>query len=132
MTYTLEVVLPQKLSLNQYSTYHHFKLAKVKREFYEAVWAAERSGYMPEPPVKCHYHFRLWGARMDLTNLFGMVKPLEDGIVKEGLLEDDNPDIVKELTLSLERAPESSKRTKRSYCTITITPYGKQETETHS
>lgn len=131
MRYELWVVLPEKLSLNKYHYYHYHKLHNIKQRFYEEVAYSEKTGYLPKPPYKCDYHFYIWGARMDITNLFGMVKPLEDGLVRNGIIEDDNPNIVAEITVRQEQAPESSKKTKLSYCRITITPYGKQETEAH-
>lgn len=120
MEYKLTVTLPQKFSLNQYERMFYLKRNTVKHEFYEAVKFATREGMLTTPPYDIHYHFMLWGAKMDLSNLMGMIKPLEDGMVRCGILEDDNHNIVQRLTITEERAPESSIRNKRSYCIITI------------
>jgi len=129
MSYELFLTLPQKLSLNQYHTLHYYKLNNVKREFYKEVQFAERRGMLEQPPYHVHYHFYLWGAQMDVSNLMGMIKPIEDGMVKCGLLEDDNHTIIKKITITQERAPSKKKV---SYCKVTLEHYGEQTTETHS
>lgn len=120
MAYKLQVTLPQKFSLNQYERMFYIKRNEVKHHFYEAVKYADREGILTTPPYDVHYHFLIWGAKMDLSNLMGMVKPLEDGLVLCGILPDDNPDVVKSMLLTEEKAPESSKKSKLSYCEITI------------
>lgn len=120
MEYKLLIELPLKFSLNKYERTFWVKRNEIKKQFYWAVKTAQRDGYMPKPPFEVHYHFMLWGAKMDLSNLMGMVKPLEDGLVLNKLFEDDNPDIIRKITLTESRAPEASKRTKTSYCLITI------------
>jgi hypothetical protein len=123
MAYKITVILPEKLSMNKYHTMHYMKLYQMKNHFYEAVKYADREGYLDRPPYEVHYHFRIWGAQMDLSNLMGMVKPLEDGLVKCGVFEDDNPGIIAKMTITEEKAPESSIKNKRSYCQITIKPH---------
>ena len=123
MEYKITVTLPQKFSLNQYERMFYIKRNEVKHHFYEAVKFSDREGYLPKPPFDVHYHFYIWGAKMDLSNLMGMVKPLEDGLVLCGVFPDDNPDVVKKLTLTESKAPESSIKNKLSYCLITITPH---------
>lgn len=112
-----------KFSLNQYERMFYLKRNTVKQEFYEAVKFSDREGYLDKAPYDVHYHFLIWGAKMDLSNLMGMVKPLEDGLVHCGVFEDDNPDIIKRMILTEEKAPESSIKNKRSYCIITIKPH---------
>lgn len=127
MEYKITVTLPQKFSMNQYERMYHYKRYAVKQEFYEAVKYADREGYLDKPPYDVHYHFLIWGAKMDLSNLMGMVKPLEDGLVHSGVFEDDNPDIIKRMILTEAKAPESSIKNKRSYCVITITRHNEAD-----
>ena len=121
---TLDVILPRKLSLNQYHTLHHQKLYQIKYDFYQEVQVARRAGRLPEPPFDTHYHFLLWGAAMDQTNLIGMVKPLEDGMVKCGIIPDDNHHIVKSVKTTQEKATDKFAKKKISRCIITITHHG--------
>ena len=117
------VTLPLKFSLNQYERAFYIKRNQIKQQFYLAVRTAKREGTLSNPPYAVQYHFLMWGFKLDVSNLMGMVKPLEDGLVRCGILEDDNINIVKSLTLTEETAPESSKKTKLSYCIITIKPH---------
>ena len=121
--YKLHVTLPQKLSLNQYHTYHYQKLNQIKHQFYTEVQFAKKTGVLPNPPYDSHYHFQLYGALMDITNLVGMVKPLEDGLVRNGIIPDDNKDIIKTVRITQEHTTEPKK--KISYCIITLTHHGK-------
>jgi len=123
--YTIDVIVPNKLSLNKYHTLHHQKLHAIKYEFYQEVLVAPKKGVRPRPPYYTHYHFILWGAQLDQTNLVGMVKPLEDGLVKCGVLIDDSPEYVKSVTVTQEKATDKAAKKKINRCIITIT-HGEQ------
>lgn len=118
----LEVLIPYKLSLNKYHTLHYYKLNQIKHHFYDEVRVAKRTGLMPKPPYDTHYHFILHGSQMDTTNLVGMVKPIEDGLWKNGLIEDDTHTIVKGVSITQEHAPSADDKINR--CILTIKHYG--------
>ena len=97
-----EILLPDKLSLNKwYAGTHWSKRRKMADEFHWVV-AAMRKECDLKPrlfPVRMTYKFYFQGRALDTSNCAAMVKLLEDGFVKAGVLPGDGPAYVREITI---------------------------------
>lgn len=99
----LEILLPEKVSTNVYYRTHFRRRSEMHQEFYVAVDdAVRRAGTAPveEYPVRMHYSFELHGTPLDNLNLSAMAKMLEDGLRHAGILREDTPAEVAEVSLS--------------------------------
>lgn len=56
-----------------------------------------------EYPVKMHYHFRLPGKQLDISNHAYMQKMVEDGLVNAGVIPGDEPRYVCDLRITAEQ-----------------------------
>lgn len=54
-----------------------------------------------------HYHFRLRGSRLDISNHAYMQKMCEDALVAAGVLPNDDPKHVGSITITAEKAGKS-------------------------
>jgi len=83
--------LPEKVSTNQiYAGIHWAKRKKLVDLFHKA-FLEHRKLKVEHYPVDINYIFTFKTKPLDTTNCTYMVKCLEDGMVKNGILEDDNP-----------------------------------------
>jgi hypothetical protein len=115
MTFT--VPIPQKVSLNKiYAGIHFRERSAHKEEYYYAVMAAKISRYPGPYPVAMHYHFRLHGTRLDVSNHAYMLKMTEDALVHAKVIEEDNPKYVGRITVTAEKAAKDADET----VTVTI------------
>ena len=93
----LTIPIPEKVSLNKiYSGVHFSKRSGHKTAYQVAVRAAKPrpEAFAGPYPVHVHYHFRLAGPRLDISNHAYMLKMVEDGLVKCGVLPGDEPKYV--------------------------------------
>jgi len=111
MPATLKIILPQKVSSNAVYAGTHWAVRKrIADDYHEAVWiAVKEAGWRKGRPkltfpVSVAYKFFLPGRQLDASNLGIMCKLVEDGLVREGVLPDDGPEYVEEITLSSGRA----------------------------
>src|SRR3990167_4848572 len=108
---TLKIILPQKVSSNAVYAGTHWAVRKrIADDYHEAVWIAVKEAGWRKGKLKLTFHvsvvykFFLPGKQLDISNLGMMCKLIEDGLVREGVLPDDGPEYVKEITLSSGRA----------------------------
>lgn len=100
---TITVQIPEKVSLNAIYAGVHFRVRSQHKEAYrEAVWASQPQVYDGLFPVHCHYHFRLSGSRLDISNHAYMVKMIEDALVANEVIPDDNQKYVAEIKVTTE------------------------------
>ena len=109
----LSVLLPYKISTNAfYARMHWTKRAEIVKAFRDEVFIAWKSSKMVPPhdfPVKMVYCFVLVGKMLDISNLSGMTKMIEDGLVACEALPDDTPAYVGEIIIRERRANKKSK-----------------------
>lgn len=81
-------------NLNQHRRMTHWQLRKVKQEWEEVVQWVVKTCPCPAFPLDksvITYRFYFKDRReRDITNLYGCVKFLEDGLVKAGVIVDDS------------------------------------------
>lgn len=65
--------------------------------------AANPQPYTGNFPVHMHYHFRLHGTRLDISNHAYMLKMIEDGLVAGGVLPGDEPKYVAGISITSEK-----------------------------
>lgn len=101
----LTIPIPEKVSLNRIYAGIHFRERSAHKDAYRlAVMCAKGlKSYEGPFPVHVHYHFRLAGPKLDISNHAYMVKLLEDGLVANGVLPDDDQRYVARITITTER-----------------------------
>lgn len=99
------IPIPEKVSLNKiYAGIHFRERASHKDDYHWAVLASQDVAVWPGPwPVAMHYHFRLRGTRLDISNHAYMLKMVEDGLVSAGMLPGDDPKYVERITVTSEK-----------------------------
>lgn len=115
----LNILVPEKLSLNKiYAGVHWQKRQEYTDEWHLAVQVSKpkrSTVYVGGFPADCHYHFRLPGMKMDISNHAFMVKLIEDGLVRCGVLPDDTQKTVASITITAEQSDANE-------VVVTITP----------
>jgi Holliday junction resolvase RusA-like endonuclease len=86
---------------NDFRRMHHFHIAKEKRKWEWLVqFEVKAQKITPMQRVKMVYEFHFKdNRRRDADNYSTACKFIQDGLVKAGILQDDNFDIVTELTI---------------------------------
>jgi len=74
--------------------------------YHMAVLASQPQPYTGNFPVSCHYHFKLNGSRLDISNHAYMQKMIEDGLVACGVFPDDDQKYVASITTTAEYVPK--------------------------
>ena len=98
------VPIPEKVSLNKIYAGIHFSQRKVHKDNYHlAVLASKPEPWTGDFPVHVHYHFKLRGNRLDISNHAYMQKMVEDGLVACGVLPDDDQKYVSGITVTAEQ-----------------------------
>jgi hypothetical protein len=119
-TVKFTINIPEKISLNKiYAGVHFRERSRHKSDYHLAVMCSPGTWpYTGDFPVSMHYHFRLHGSRLDISNHAYMLKMLEDGLVAHGVLPGDEPKYVGQITISAEQTDKDEFDT----VTVTITP----------
>lgn len=98
----LKIEIPEiHPSLNDWTKWHHYQRAKEKKRWEEMIgWICKNKAPLAAETVKVEvrYHFPTKTAR-DLDNY--CPKFLLDGLVKAGMIKDDNSSVVKELSVKI-------------------------------
>jgi hypothetical protein len=99
------IPIPEKISLNKiYSGIHFRQRNDHKDDYHFAVMSANPKPYTGDFPIHAHYHFKLRGNRLDISNHAYMQKMTEDGLVACGVIPDDSPKYVNAITITAEKA----------------------------
>jgi len=119
------IPIPEKVSLNKIYAGIHFRQRQGhKEEYHMAVICAPTTKPWPGPfPVAMHYHFRLQGSRLDISNHAYMLKMVEDGLVTAGVLPGDEPKYVADIRITAEKIGKDEFDTVE----VTISPASPQE-----
>jgi hypothetical protein len=119
----VKIVIPilQKISLNKiYAGIHWQTRMEHVDEADSAITFAPRiTEYTGKYPVYVHYHFRLAGTALDISNHAYMVKLVEDSMVKHGVIKGDQPKYVAGIFTTAEKVPLHS----LDEVEVTISPY---------
>lgn len=98
------IPIPEKVSLNKiYAGVHFRERQGHKDQYFYAVLAHKPPVYTGTYPVHAHYHFRLHGSRLDISNHAYMLKMTEDALVAAGILPGDEQKYVGQITITAER-----------------------------
>lgn len=101
-------MVPEKLSLNAiYRGIHYRTRSAHKEDWYYAIMEAQPQRYRGEFPVRVHYHFKLPGTKLDVSNHAYMVKMAEDALVAARVIPDDSPKYVSGIEITAEKAKEA-------------------------
>lgn len=103
----ITIIMPSKLSTNKIYTMHHFAKAKYNKEVHQAVKVAviqQKIKPIKEYPIICTYIFHAAGKTLDILNVAGMAKCVEDGLRYCGVLKDDTLKYVCQVTLLEEKS----------------------------
>jgi hypothetical protein len=90
----LKIPLPQKVSTNKIYAGTHWAKRKSLADLYHECLIEYKGQTIKDTPVEITYIFNFKGKPLDTTNCTYMAKLLEDGLVKQGILEDDSPEFV--------------------------------------
>jgi protocatechuate 3,4-dioxygenase beta subunit len=93
-----------------------------KQQYQYAVTSALPEKYTGHFPASTHYHFKIKGRGLDISNYAYMQKLLEDSLVAHGVLPDDTPKYVGELRITAEKAPKGA----QDEVVVTIVPVGRK------
>ncbi len=103
----LTIPIPEKISLNKiYAGIHFRQRSQHKDDYHFAVMSASPKPYTGDFPVHVHYHFKLHGNQLDISNHAYMQKMVEDGLVACGVIPDDNQKYVASFTPTSEKIPD--------------------------
>lgn len=101
------IPIPEKISLNKiYSGIHFRQRNDHKDDYHFAVMSANPRPYTGPFPIHAHYHFKLRGNRLDISNHSYMLKMTEDGLVACGVIPDDSPKYINAITITAEKAKD--------------------------
>lgn len=103
------IPIPEKVSLNAIYAGIHFRQRASHKEAYQcAVMCARPQPYSGPFPVHCHYHFRLTGNRLDVSNHAYMLKMTEDALVACGVFPDDTPEFISGVSVTAEHVKKGA------------------------
>lgn len=114
----LTIPIPEKVSLNRiYAGVHFRERSRLKDDYRLAVLCAPTvKRYEGQYPVAVHYHFRIYGSRLDVSNHAYMLKMVEDALVECGVIQGDEQKYVASITMTAEKGDFDE-------VDVTITPY---------
>lgn len=95
----LKFPLPEKVSGNAVYAGLYWSKRKKLADLYHTYMMQFRNNKVAEYPVDISYVFTFKSKALDTTNCFLMAKLIEDGLVKNGILESDSPDFVQSTTI---------------------------------
>lgn len=107
----LKVILPHKVSTNKFYGMYYHKRSDMVNDFHLAVRGAvlEQKAKpidKEEYPVHFYYDFFFRKNLLDSINVSGMAKAMEDSLRSCKILENDSPQFVESITLSVKRSIE--------------------------
>lgn len=82
---------------------HWSERSRITNDFHMLLLPFKGEFLITSYPVKIRYDFYWKGRCLDTVNQSSMVKFLEDGMREIGLLEDDSPKYVSEMTMSSQK-----------------------------
>jgi hypothetical protein len=86
----IEIPLPEKVSTNTLSRQHWTKRKKLV-DLYNSSLIEYRNKTIKDYPVEITYIFTFKKNPLDTTNCMFMAKFLEDSLVRNNIIEDDDP-----------------------------------------
>lgn len=98
------IPIPEKISFNKiYAGFHWTVRAKHKDDYRFAVMSIKPKPYNGPFPVHTHYHFKLRGKPLDISNHAYMQKLTEDSLVVCGVIPDDSQKYVSGINITAEK-----------------------------
>lgn len=103
MKFTINI--PEKVSLNKiYAGVHFSQRSRHKHEYFYAIQEAKIGPWQGSYPLDAHYHFKVKGTPLDVSNYAYMLKMTEDALVAAGVLLGDDPKYVRSIKITAEKA----------------------------
>lgn len=94
----IKFAMPKKISTNKIYSGVHWAVRKAQADLYHEYINTYAKEYELKPvteyPIDIEYIFTFKGKPLDTTNATYMAKLCEDGLVKSGIIEDDDPEHV--------------------------------------
>lgn len=101
-----------------YSSQHYSVRSQMKTDYHWLIKTTKVKKIVGLPPYDFTYVFYFRHRRFDPTNCSYMVKMLEDGLVKEGVIENDNHRFVHSFKVATEKTTD-----KDTYVTCSVTSH---------
>lgn len=97
---TIEVDLPDKITINNFYSKHWAEKGRITEDFHKAVWDVVREQKIKkipdeEYPLSITMTFYFKGKLLDWINCAAMAKSLEDSLRYCEILKDDSPKFIK-------------------------------------
>lgn len=106
----MAIILPEKISTNEFYRLHKMQKHAVQQEWYQTVLIECRNrgqNALQGPfPLDFEYTYHLTGKRLDTLNTGAMTKMIEDGLKMCGVIPDDSPKYVRRIILQQDRSTE--------------------------
>lgn len=90
---------------------HWSKRKEIADDFHTMVkWAIRRQKTSPVSsfPIRMRYTFCFAGRALDVLNCSTMAKMIEDGFVREGIVPDDSPKYISEVSIEQKKSPSKA------------------------
>jgi len=87
---SITIPIPEKVSTNKIYAGTHWAQRKKIADLYHMSLIEHKGHKVTEYPVEITYIFRFKTKPLDSTNCMFMAKCLEDGLIKNGIIEDDS------------------------------------------
>ena len=97
MKFTIPIV--EKISNNKLRTVHWGTRNAITKKYINAVMETDVLVYPKVVSVNLEATFYFKNRPLDCSNCAGMVKMIEDGMVKRGMIVDDKPEIVRSVKI---------------------------------
>lgn len=100
--------MPEKVSTNKLYAGVHWGKRKKLADLYHMSLLEYRNKNIEAYPVTLSFVFNWKSRALDCTNVAMMAKLLEDALVGMGVLKDDNPQYVQEVSLVSQKGKEDT------------------------
>jgi len=98
------IEIPEKVSLNRiYAGIHFRERSEHKEDWHYAVMEAKIPKYKGSYPVEMHYHFRVNGSQLDISNHAYMLKMCEDALVHNKIITDDTQEYISKVSITAQK-----------------------------
>lgn len=101
-----KVTLPEKISLNKIYAGVHWSKRKELADLFHSEFLDKKNLKVKQYPVWILYEFHFKKNALDSLNCAFMAKCLEDGMVTQGILKGDAPDLVHASMLTTQKSDQ--------------------------
>lgn len=102
----IKIPIPEKISTNKIYSGLHWATRKRHADLYHKSLIEFKGQKVKTYPVEITYIFNFKSKPLDTTNCTYMVKMLEDGLIQNGIIENDSPEYVSFTGIYSQKADE--------------------------